>query len=115
MLDSIITAFEKRTTIEIGIITIDTTMMKKSDLDSWTLKVFRAWGVGKKDKNNGILIGISSGHRVIRIQNGYGIEKDLSNAETKEIIDKDFIPFFKASKYFEGTLNGLRALMKKLE
>jgi len=115
ILDSLIADFEKRTTIQIAIITIDTTMMKKEDLDSWTLKVLKTWGVGQKGKNNGILIGISMGYRRIRIQNGYGIEKILSNQETKEIIDKDFIPFFKQSKYFEGTLNGLKALIKKLE
>jgi len=114
-LDSLIVDFEKRTTIQIAIITIDTNMMKKSELDSWTLKVLRTWGVGQKDKNNGILIGISMGYRIMRIQNGYGIVKILSNQETKEIIDKDFIPFFKEAKYFEGTLNGLKALMKKLE
>jgi len=114
-LDSLIADFDKRTTIQISIITIDTTMMKKEELDSWTLKVMKTWGVGRKDKNNGILIGISRGYRVIRIQNGYGIEKILSNQETKEIIDKDFIPFFKEAKYFEGTMNGLQALMKKLE
>jgi uncharacterized protein len=114
-LDSLIANYKKRTTIQISIITIDTTMMKKEELDSWTLKVMKAWGVGRKDKNNGILIGISRGYRVIRIQNGYGIEKILSNQKTKEIIDKDFIPFFKEAKYFEGTMNGLQALMKKLE
>ncbi|MFI5188005.1 MAG: TPM domain-containing protein [Chitinophagales bacterium] len=114
-LGSLIADFEKRTTIQISIITIDTTMIKKEELDSWTLKVMNRWGVGRKDKNNGILIAISKGYRRIRIQNGYGIEKILSTQETKDIIDKDFIPFFKDTKYFEGTRNGLQALMKKLE
>ena len=114
-LDSLIVDFEKRTTIQIAIITIDTTMMRKEDLDSWTLKVGNAWGVGQKGKNNGILIGISVGYRIMRIQNGYGIEKKLSDQETKEIIDNDFVPFFKEARFFEGTRNGLKALMKKLE
>jgi uncharacterized protein len=114
-LDSMMADFEKRTTIQIAIITIDTTMMKKEDLDSWTLKVANAWGLGQKQKNNGILIGISVGYRVMRIQNGYGIQKKLSDEETREIVSIYFVPFFKESKYFEGTLSGLQALMKRLE
>jgi len=114
-LDSIMADFERRTTIQIAIITIDTTMMKKEELDSWTLKVANAWGLGQKQKNNGILIGISVGYRVMRIQNGYGIQKMLSDEETKEIVSNNFVPFFKESKYFEGTLSGLQALMKRLE
>ena len=114
ILDSLIAGFEKRTTIQIAIITIDTTMMKKEDLDAWTLSVMNAWGVGQKDKKNGMLIGISRGYRIMRIQNGYGIEKNLSDLETKKLIDNDFIPFFKEAKYFEGTMNGLKAIMKKL-
>ncbi len=114
-LGSLITDFEKRTTIQIAIITIDTNMVEGKDFDNWTFKVMKTWGVGQKEKNNGILIGISRGYRRIRIQNGSGILKILSNQETKEIINKDFIPFFKEAKYFEGTQNGLIALMKKLE
>ncbi|HMG66593.1 MAG TPA: TPM domain-containing protein [Chitinophagaceae bacterium] len=114
-LDSIIVDFKKRKTIQISIVTIDTTLTKKENFDSWTLKVMNSWGVGEKNKNNGILIAISRGYRRIRIQNGYGIEKILSNGETKEIIDNDMIPSFKEAKYFEGTLNGLQALIKKLE
>jgi uncharacterized protein len=115
ILDSLIADFEKRTTIQIAVITIDTTMMKKEDLDAWTLSVMNAWGVGQKDKKNGMLIGISRGYRIMRIQNGYGIEKNLSDLQTKKLIDNDFIPFFKEAKYFEGTMNGLKAIMKKLK
>jgi uncharacterized protein len=114
-LDSTIIEFEKRTTIQIAIITIDTLMVDRRNFDSWTLKVMNTWGVGQKEKNNGILIGISKGYRRIRIQNGAGIVKILSNQETKEIIDKSFLPFFKDGKYFEGTVNGLQALINKLE
>ena len=114
VLDSMLISFEKKTTIQIAIITIDTSMMKKDELDAWTLKVLNSWGVGQKNQDNGILIGISRGYRRMRIQNGYGIEKILTDKETKQIIDNDFIPFFKKAEYFEGTVNGLNALMKKL-
>jgi uncharacterized protein len=114
VLDSIISKFEKETTTEIAIVTIDSSWTTKESFDSLTLAIFRNWGVGKKVKNNGILIGISTKLRKIRIQNGYGIETILSDAETKKIIDNTIIPEFKNGNYFEGTKNGLLALMHKV-
>ena len=114
-LDSLLQDFDKRTSIQIAVITIDTTMTTKDSLEAFTLKIGNSWGVGQKDKNNGVVIGISQAYKKISIQNGYGIEKVLTGAETKEIIDTAFIPSFRDAKYFEGTLNGLVALMKVLE
>ena len=114
VLDSIMDKFEKETTNEIAIVTIDSSWTTKESFDSLTLAIARNWGVGKKDKNNGILIGISTGLRKIRIQNGYGIETILSDAEKKKIIDDIIIPEFKNGNYFEGTKNGLLALMQKV-
>lgn len=113
-LDSIIADFEGRTTKQIAIITFDTTMTTRDSLDELTLRIANKWGVGQKDKNNGVTIGICRGYRKMRIQNGYGIEKIMTDSETKEIIDIFFIPDFKEGNYFEGTLKGLNALIKKL-
>ncbi|HLG39317.1 MAG TPA: TPM domain-containing protein [Chitinophagaceae bacterium] len=99
-LDSIISKFEKITTIQIAVITVDTSMTDKKEFDNYILRIANKWGVGQKEKNNGIAVGFSKAYRVIRIQNGYGIERILSDAETKEIIDNAFIPDFKQGKIF---------------
>ncbi|WP_207495659.1 TPM domain-containing protein [Aridibaculum aurantiacum] len=114
ILDSLILDFEKRTTVQMAIVTFDTLMMTKDSLDALTLRIAKYWGVGQKEKNNGVLIGISRGYRKIRIQNGYGIEKVLTDGETKEVVDKAFIPAFRQGRYFDGTLNGLKTLMEAL-
>jgi uncharacterized protein len=114
-LDSLLQDFDKRTTIQIAVITIDTAMTTKDSLDAFTLKLANSWGVGQKDKNNGVVVGISRAYRKMRIQNGYGIEKILTDAETKRIIDTAFVPGFRDADYFRGTLTGLQSLMKILE
>jgi len=114
-LDSIISDFDRRTTNQLSVITIDSSMVRKTDFDNYIVKIHNAWGVGQKGKNNGILIGLSKGYRHMRISNGYGIEKIISDAETKTIIDSVFIPFFKKDLYFEGTLQGLKTIMSRLE
>lgn len=112
LLDSIINDFKNKTTIEIAIVTLDTYATPKDRFVELTLHMAQTWGIGVKEKNNGILIGISKGYRKIRIENGRGITKIISDEETKNIIDNDFIPSFKEGNYFEGTLVGLMKILE---
>lgn len=114
-LDSLITSFEKKTSIEIAIVTIDTIKTSDEKFEDLTLHIAQKWGIGKYGKDNGILVGISKGYQRIRIQNGNGIEKIITDEETKSIIDNYFIPSFKKEEYYNGTLNGLLELMKLME
>jgi len=114
VLDSIIDNFEKETTIEIAVVTVDSFFTDKDNFNSAITNIGRYWGVGKKYKNNGIVIGISIQLRRIRISNGYGIEIIISDTETKAIIDEVIIPKFRQTNYFEGIKNGLLALIDKL-
>lgn len=113
-LDNLISTFEKQTRIEIVLVTLDTMCVSKDKFDDLTLYMANTWRVGKKIENNGILIGISQGYRKIRIQNGYGIEKLISDDETKMIINLYFIPYFRNGNYFQGTVNGVKGLMSLL-
>lgn len=113
-LDSIILDFEKLTANQIAIVTLNEFQFDKKNFDDYTLLLANTWGIGQKENNNGILIAISTKIRQMRIQNGIGIEKILSDKETKQIIDKYFLPQFKEGNYFEGTKNGLLELIKIL-
>lgn len=113
-LDSLISNYEKRTTTEIAVVTLDSSMVGQRNFELYTLDLARTWGVGKKEKNNGVLIVIAPYMRRIRIDNGLGTEKILSDNETKAIIDSIFVPNFKNGKFYEGTQQGLLAIMKKL-
>ncbi len=114
-LDSLIQDFEDRTTVEIAVITIPKAAVEVGKFEELTLRIAQTWGVGKKETNNGILIGISTGYRKIRIQNGLGIEKQMSNEQTKKVIDEVFIPNFKIGNYYTGTFNSIQAIKQILE
>ncbi len=113
-LANLISNFEKETSIEICIITVDTSMTSQKKFDEYVVEIGNKWGVGKTKKNNGIVIGFSKGYRKIRISNGYGIEKLISDSETKLVMDEFFIKNFKQNKYYEGTFQGIMAIMNLL-
>jgi uncharacterized protein len=114
-LDSMIANFENKTTIQVAVVTIDSCMTTSDEFDSTTLKIANTWGVGQKDKNNGVVIGISRSLRMMRIQNGAGISPQLNDTDTQQIVDSVFLPYFEKGQFFEGTQAGLNAIMVKLK
>jgi uncharacterized protein len=112
---SIIKNFEQETSIEIVIVSIGQKSSTAENFDSTILKIHNNWGVGKVKINNGIVIGISSELRKIRISNGVGVREKLSDEKTKIIIDEIMIPQFKENKYYLGLLKGLTEIINILK
>src|SRR4030095_7151607 len=118
ILDSIIILHEKETSNEIAIVTleIDTATIKSlEEFQEFGLELFNEWGVGKDEKNNGIVIVFSKKLRMIRIEVGEGLTTKLTDEEAKAIIDNLIIPEFKKTNYFDGILRGLLAIIKEIQ
>jgi len=115
ILSDMIAKLENRTGIEIAIVTVDSNMVRLDKFDEFADHLLRAWGVGKKEKKNGVLICISSQYKKITISRGPGTDKFLSDAIVTHLITKSFIPLYRKHNYYGGTLNGLIALINKLQ
>jgi len=113
-LNGIISNHEKQTTNQIVIVSIKSYAPYETLFD-YSLKLANYWGVGQKDKNNGIAIVFGKQIREIRIQVGYGLEKKLKDDEAKRIIDNVIIPEFKKDDYYSGIKKGLGAIIKEIE
>lgn len=113
-LNDIITKHEKETTNEIAIVTISSFEPYKT-LFEYSLALSNYWGIGKKDKNNGIAIVFGKQIRQIRIQVGYGLENKLKDDEAKRIIDNTIIPEFIKGDYFAGIKKGLIEIIDEIK
>jgi uncharacterized protein len=113
-LDSLVKAFEKETTAQIVLATVDSLFSSREKYASTVTDLHNEWGVGKKGKNNGVLIVICNDYRMIRIDNGYGIEAKMTNEETKQIIETIILPEFRQQNFYEGTRKGILAIMKEI-
>jgi len=114
-LNRLLAQYDKQKGTQVVLITVDTFMTSKDSFDLLIHHIANAWAVGHKDNNKGITIGISRSYRKIRIANGYGISRILSDEETKNIIDTVFIPGFKKGKYYEATGKGIEVLLQQLD
>lgn len=114
-LDSIIIDYEKKTSIELCVVTMDTLNVNSERFGELPEYIGKTWGIGKKEKDNGIVICMSIGYHAIRIGAGHGIDDYLSETDTKQIIEKKFLPDFKKKKYYDGTMNGIIAIIETLD
>lgn len=80
----------EETTCECAICIVKTT--GDETMEDYAYNLFRKWGLGKKDNNNGVLIVIAPGDRKSRIEVGSGAEGVLTDISCANIIRNDIRP-----------------------
>lgn len=101
-------------TAQIVLVTIEDYHPVES-ISLYAFYIGRCWRIGETETKNGIVILVSRNRKKIWISNGYGIERKMSDVETKEIIDQYIIPSFKGGQYYKGSIDAINAIEKKLK
>ncbi len=78
-------------------------------------QLLNSWGVGQKDKDNGLVILLVTDQRCIQFYTGYGLEGVLPDAICKRIQTRDMIPYLKDGRWSEGMEAGIRATCARLD
>lgn len=106
-------AYADSTSTQIAVVLIKT--VGNYDINDFGQKLGRAWGIGEKGKNNGVLLLVAVGDRKVAIQTGYGAEGAVTDYATHDIIQKDIIPRFKENDYYAGISAGADDIMKLMK
>ena len=105
-------ALADKTGAQIVVVTIDS--LNGQVLETYSLDLLRTWGIGAKDKNNGVLILLSIGDRKSRIEVGYGLEGRLPDGKTGRIQDDYMLPYYSSGDYDSGIKNGYLAILQEV-
>ena len=100
-METLITDLEKETTAEIAVVTTDS--LEGKSIEMYAVELFEAWGIGKADKDNGILFLVALKDREYRIEVGYGLENVITDVIASDILDEIVLPKFKEVKYGLGS------------
>ena len=103
---------EQKTTAQLVVVTVKS--LKGAPLEDYSLKLLRDWGIGQKEKNNGVLLLVSTGDRKSRVEVGYGLEGALTDSLTGQIQDQYMIPYFRKGTYEPGIAYGYEALALRI-
>ena len=71
--------------------------------------LYKAWGIGKKGEDKGVLIFLAVKERKIRIETGYGVEGILPDGLVGEILDKYVVPHLKTGETGKALYNAMLA------
>ncbi|MDD4333063.1 MAG: TPM domain-containing protein [Patescibacteria group bacterium] len=99
-LENKLVQFEKDTSNEISIVTIAS--LDGDTIENFAVELFKDWGIGKKNKDNGVLLLVAINDRQMRIEVGYGLEGALTDAQSYWIINDIMKPAFRENNYYGG-------------
>jgi uncharacterized protein len=98
---------------EIAVVTVKTT--QPLDEQSYAIELANKWGIGDKDKDDGILFLIVTEDRKLRIEVGSGAEAFMNDAKAGRILDTYVVPELKNNNWEKGIINGTDAILKEVK
>lgn len=85
--------------------------LNKKPIEEYSTALFRKWGIGDKEKNNGILLLIAKDDGEARIEVGYGFEGVITDGIAGFILDNDIIPELKNNDFNKGVTQGFTKIV----
>lgn len=109
-ISALLEAHERSTGQQFAVLTVPS--LEGTAIEQFSIRVVDAWKLGKKGKDDGLLLLVAPNDRKVRIETGYGLEGSVTDAQASRIIRDVITPEFRSGNYARGIDNGLRALMK---
>lgn len=104
---------EKSTGAEIYVVTVRT--LEDLTIEEYASRLFEEWKIGKKKKNNGLLILVCTSARKMRIETGYGLEGIITDAIASRVTSHVLRPAFKRRQYGVGLQSAVDLLASFIE
>ncbi len=107
-LDQTLAGYEQATTNQLVVVTVPS--LQDVPIETYGYQLGRAWGIGQKGKNNGVLLIVAPKERKVRIEVGYGLEATFTDAICSQIIDGIILPDFRTGNMEQGIIDGVSAI-----
>jgi uncharacterized protein len=106
-------AFNRRTQRQFVVATIPS--LEGYDIADYGYRLGRYWGLGDKDRNDGVILLVAPNDRKVRIEVGYGLEPYLTDGYSTLIVQNTILPRFKAGDLPGGIVAGADQIIQQLE
>ncbi|MVN91781.1 TPM domain-containing protein [Mucilaginibacter aquatilis] len=113
-LNRLLTILDKKLGVEASVVIINN-FDEQADDFKFATELFRKWGIGKRQANNGLLLFIATNTRQYRFITGYGLEGLLPDEMLSKIGSRTLVPAFKAEKYGKGVLSSMEVISAYLQ
>jgi uncharacterized protein len=103
---------EKQTSRQLVVVTVPS--LQGLEIEDYGYQLGRAWGIGEKGSNTGVLLIVAPNERRVRIEVGYGLEGVLTDALSTVILQDKVLPKFRAGDPAGGVVAATDALIEQL-
>jgi uncharacterized protein len=104
--------FETKTGRQVVVVTLPD--LQGYDIQDYGYQLGRAWQIGQKGQNNGVLFIVVPSEHKVRIEVGYGLEPILTDALSSVILQTQVLPKFRAGDVDGGVTAGTDAIIAQL-
>lgn len=111
-LDGRLASLEQQTSNQLVVVTLKS--LHGTTIEDYGYQLGRHWGIGQKDKDNGVLLIVAPHERKTRIEVGYGLEGTLTDAKASQIIQGIILPAFRDGHMEQGIVSGAQAIIRTL-
>ena len=107
-----LTTLENQTSRQLVVVSVPS--LQGLPIEEYGYQLGRAWGIGQKGRNNGVLLIVAPNERRVRVEVGYGLEGILTDALSTVILQDQVLPKFRAGDFSGGAVAGADALIVQL-
>ena len=111
-IDAKLAALEADTSDQLVVVTLNS--LDGFEIEDYGYRLGRHWGIGRGQKDNGVLLIVAPNERKARIEVGYGLEPILTDAFSSRVIQTLMLPAFRTGGYERGITEGVDALIAQM-
>jgi len=89
------------------LVVVTTLSLGGQTIANYSLALGNGWGIGAKDRNDGVLLVVAPNEHKVRIEVGKGLEKILPDELCAKFIREDIVPHFKQDDFPGGISAGV--------
>jgi len=108
-LDARLAEHESATGHQVVVATV--TSLDGRDIADYANRLGRAWGIGRAENDDGVVLLVAPNEREVRIEVGYGLEGALTDALSSRIIRRDILPAFRDGDFPGGIDAGVQSIL----
>lgn len=112
-LDRRLREFSRTHGSQIAVLIVPTT--QPESIEQYSIRVFDAWKIGRKQENDGVLITVAVQDRKLRIDTGYGLEGAIPDAVARRVVMEVISPKFRGGDAYGGLAAGVEQIGKLIE
>ena len=103
---------ERATGEQVVVVTLKS--LQGYSIEDFGYQLGRQWGIGQQGKNTGAILIVAPNERKVRIEVGYGLEGQLTDAASRIIIEREILPSFRNGDFNAGVVAGTASIVTLL-